>query len=336
MLNPFRANNGYGVAELSAAINVLPNNYGLLNQMVLFPDRGVTTRAILVEEQDGVLALLPSKMPGAPSTFGKVGKRKLRSFVIPHIPHQDVVLPSEVNGVRAFGSDSAVTSMDAKMADKLATMKAKHDITREWLRMGGLKGQIVDGDGTTVLYNLYDEFGITAKVIDFALDVSTTIVKNKCTELKRWIETHLQGEIMRYVQALVSPEFYDALTTHPEVEKAFGQYTALNQNLADDYRSGFKFGGVEWMEYNASASDSGGTTRQFIAANEGIAYPSGTNETFRTFNAPAEFNETVNTPGLPYYAKQQERDFNQGWDLYTESNPLPMCLRPAVLVKVTI
>jgi hypothetical protein len=335
MIDPFKAD-GYSVAELSAAINVLPNNYGLLNEMGLFPDRPVTTRTILIEEQNGILALLPSAAPGSPATKGKVGKRKVRSFVVPHIPHGDTVLPSEVNGVRSFGSTTAVSGLDAKITEKLMTMKAKHDITREWLRMGALKGIILDGDGSTVLYNLYDQFGITAKVIDFALDVSTTIVKNKCTELKRWIETHLQGEIMQYIRVLVSPEFYDALTTHAEVEKAFGQYMALNQNLADDYRSGFKFGGLEFMEYNASATDSAGNSQAFIAANEGIAFPLGTSQTFATFNAPAEFNETVNTPGLPYYAKQQERDFQQGWDLYSESNPLPMCMRPAVLVKVTI
>jgi hypothetical protein len=43
----------------------------------------------------------------------------------------------------------------------------------------------------------------------------------------------------------------------------------------------------------------------------------------------------VNTLGLPIYAKQSPQKFDRGSDLHTQSNPLPMCLRPGVLGKVT-
>lgn len=345
MVDPFKAD-GYSIAELSAAINVLPNNYGLLNAMNLFPDRGVTTRTILVEEQNGVLTLLPTVAPGGAATTGKMGKRKVRSFVIPHIPHIDTVLPSEVNGIRSFGMENAVDGVTLKVREKLATMKAKHDITREWLRMGALKGIIYDADAATVLYNLYTEFGISAAsavgdvgkylTLSFGLDDEDTDVLAKCEDLHEHIEVNLQGEIMTGITALVSRGFFDALRSHPKVEKAFAAYAALGQNLASDYRNKFVFGDVTFQVYSGSATNTGGTVSKFITANQGIAFPAGTNETFRTFNAPAEFNETVNTPGLPYYAKQKERDFGKGWDLYTESNPLPICLRPSVLVTLTV
>jgi len=38
--------------------------------------------------------------------------------------------------------------------------------------------------------------------------------------------------------------------------------------------------------------------------------------------------------GQPLYAKQEPRDFGRGTDLHTQSNPLPMCHRPSLLVKV--
>jgi hypothetical protein len=38
---------------------------------------------------------------------------------------------------------------------------------------------------------------------------------------------------------------------------------------------------------------------------------------------------------LPLYAKQEPRKFGRGTDLHTQSNPLPICLRPEVLVKGT-
>jgi hypothetical protein len=46
-------------------------------------------------------------------------------------------------------------------------------------------------------------------------------------------------------------------------------------------------------------------------------------------------NETANTLGQVLYAKQEPRKFERGTDLHTQSNPLPMCHRPGVLVKLT-
>ena len=57
-------------------------------------------------------------------------------------------------------------------------------------------------------------------------------------------------------------------------------------------------------------------------------------ETFATYFAPADFNETANTMGQQLYAKQEPRKFERGTDLHTQSNPLPMCHRPGVLVKL--
>jgi hypothetical protein len=76
-------------------------------------------------------------------------------------------------------------------------------------------------------------------------------------------------------------------------------------------------------------------TRRFIAAGEAHAFPVGTVDTFATYFAPADFNETVNTLGQPLYAKQEPRKFDRGTDLHTQSNPLPMCHRPGVLIKLT-
>ena len=72
----------------------------------------------------------------------------MRSFVIPHIPHDDVVLPEEVQGIRAFGSENELEALANLIAKKLQTMRNKHAITLEHLRMGALKGMILDADGT--------------------------------------------------------------------------------------------------------------------------------------------------------------------------------------------
>ena len=333
MQNPF-SNPAFSMANLTAAINLLPNRYGRLESLNLFPVKPVRFRQILIEEKNGVLNLLPTLPVGSPGTVGQRDKRKMRSFVVPHIPHDDVVLPEEVQGLRAFGSESELETVAGVMARHLETMRNKHAITLEHLRMGALKGIILDADGST-LYNLYDEFGIAPKSINFALATDSTNVRQKCVDTLAHIEQNLLGEFMTGVRCLCSQEFFEKLIAHPKVEKA---YELFQQGavLRDDVRAGFTFGGIVFEEDRGQATDGNGATRRFIAAGEAHAFPVGTIDTFGTYVAPADFNETVNTLGQPLYAKQDARKFERGTDLHTQSNPLPMCHRPGVLVKLTM
>lgn len=333
MQNPFD-NPGFAMASLTAAINLLPNRYGRLEQLNLFPAKPVRTRQIIIEEYAGKLNLLPTRPVGSPGTVGERGTRKLRSFVIPHIPHDDVVLPEEVQGIRAFGSETEMEAISGVMARHLETMRNKHAITLEHLRMGALKGQILDADGSTI-YDLFGEFGLSQETIGFDLANGNSDIKGRCYDLLTAIEDKLQGEFMTGVHVLCSPEFFRALTTHKEVKTA---YTNWQQGimLISDVRSGFTYTGVTFEEYRGQASDGNGTVRKFIAPGEAHAFPLGTVDTFGTYFAPADFNETVNTLGQSLYAKQEPRKFERGTDLHTQSNPLPMCHRPAVLVKVTV
>lgn len=332
MLNPF-SNDAFNMVALTAAINKIPNNYGRLEQLNLMPAEGVRTRTILIEEMSGVLNLLPTMPVGAPGSLGTHGKRKVRSFVIPHIPHDDVVLPEEVQGLRAFGSENDLEALSNLIAKKLQNMRNKHAITLEHLRMGALKGVILDADASTI-YDLYSEFGITQKTVNFALTTNTTEVIGKVLEVKRHIEDNLRGEFMTGIMCLCSQGFFDALTTHPKVKEAYQRWQN-GQILFSDNRINFSFGGVVFEEYRGQATDAAGTVRKFIADDEAHFFPLGTASTFRTYFAPADFNETANTLGLPLYAKQAPRKFERGTDIHTQSNPLPICLRPEVLVKGT-
>lgn len=324
--------NAFSQTEIAAAINIVPNTYGRLNQLGLMPVRGVMTRDIAIEEQNGSLALIPTEAIGGAGTVGQGGKRRVRTFRVPRLIQEEHVNPAEVDGIRAFGGDTR-ESLAALLNQKLATVRSKHDITLEYLRMGALKGIILDADGSSVVYNLYNEFGITQKSIDFTLGTAATEVRNKCVELARYIEDNLLGETSSGIRVLVSEEFFDKLVIHPKVKEAYANYQEAAQRLGGDMRSGFTFGGVTFEEYRGKANGLGGTIR-FIAAGEGHAFPEGTRSTFATLAAPADFNDTVGTLGQVYYAKVQEAKMGRGYDIHTQANVLPMCMRPAVLVKV--
>ena len=61
------------------------------------------------------------------------------------MPLEDVVLASDVMGVRAFGSTAAET-VSGKVLDRLQAMKNKIDTTLAFRRLKAKQGIIVDAD----------------------------------------------------------------------------------------------------------------------------------------------------------------------------------------------
>ena len=70
VINPFDAG-GYTLAEMTQAINILPNIYTRLGEMGLFRFEGVTQRSVIIEQAEGVLNLLPTVPLGGPATVAR-------------------------------------------------------------------------------------------------------------------------------------------------------------------------------------------------------------------------------------------------------------------------
>ena len=81
MINPFDTG-GYTLAEMTEAINILPNVYSRLGQMGLFRFEGVTQRSVVIEQAEGVLNLLPTVPLGGPATVANRDTRSMRSFTV--------------------------------------------------------------------------------------------------------------------------------------------------------------------------------------------------------------------------------------------------------------
>jgi Phage major capsid protein E len=332
-INPFDAG-GYSLAEMTEAINILPNIYTRLGQLGLFRYEGVTQRSVLIEQSEGVLNLLPTVPLGGPPTVANRDARSMRSFTIPWIPHDDVITPQDIQGVRGFGVADAADPLATMMERKLTRMRAKHAQTREYMEVNALRGVVKDGAGVT-LYDYFDEFDLAQLSVDFVLGTATTNVQAKCREVLRKIETELKGEVSTGALALVSPGFFDKLIGHAKVEEAYKYYSSTGaQPLREDTRRRFPFAGIVFEEYNATVTLSTGATETLVPANEGIAFPLGTLDTFVTYGAPANLIETVNTVGLPMYARQIGRLDGSAIDVKTEASILPVNKRPRLAVKI--
>ena len=94
-------------------------------------------------------------------------------------------------------------------------------------------------------------------------------------------------------------------------------------------RGSFEYWGIVFEEYRGRVG-----TVDFTDASKAYFFPVGVPGLFRQYNAPADFVETANTIGLPRYAKQAvDQQFARWVMLHVQSNPLPICTRPRVLIK---
>ena len=322
------AGDAFSTVSLTSSINTLPYAPRRIGEIGLFAGEGITTTTVVLEENVGTLELLPSKPRGSNPSIGKPEKRKARSFVVPHIPHEDMVLASDVQNVREMGSEDQTQTVTTVVNNKLQKMRLNHEITEEHLRIGAIKGTILDADGST-LFDLFSEFGITQTTINMALTTTTTKVRSKGFDVLNAMEAALGAAGFTGIRAFCGQEFFKSLTEHSAVADAFARWES-GRFLRDDVRGGFEFAGIVWEQYRGSVN---GTA--FVDTNTAHVVAEGVPDLFKTAYAPANFMETANTIGIPVYAKQKMADMDTGVRLHTQSNPLPLCTRPASLIKLT-
>ena len=322
--------NEFGVVSLTNAINKVPFKPSRVGEMGLFEAKGVNTHTIVIEEKDGILSLLPTKTRGLMEhTAAKNEKRRLRTFNIPYIPYDDTILAASIQGVRAFGSASQTETMAQVVNDKLAQMRQSHELTHEFHRIGAIQGDILDADGSTSIYNLFTEYGITRRSVAFAFTTATTDVRALVLTVKRAIEKALGAVMYDHIHCFCGKNWFDALIGHDYVKDAYHRYQD-STNLRNDPRAGFEFGGVIFEEYRGSIG-----AVDFVDDDEANFFPVGVPGLFQAYYGPADFVETVNTIGVPVYAKQERLAMDKGIYLHTQSNPLMLCTRPETLVLGT-
>lgn len=328
MLDVFRTD-AFSVVSLTDAFVKAPHQPRRLGTLGIFgAPKGITTTTAVVEEKNGRLSLIAATpRGGVPSTIGQE-KRTARSFIVPHLERESVIMADELQGVRAFGSETEVQTYQAIVAERLVDLRKMHEVTLEYHRMGAIKGQILDSDGATVIYNLFTEFGVSQQTHNIALSSGSTNVRNEAIAIQRKSEAELGDDMVSGYRAFCGDSFFDELVAHASVTGAL-QYQESNM-LRTDLRTGFEYGGIVWENYRGSV---GGIT--FVPTAEAYVVPVGTS-IFQTYFAPADFLETVNTLGREGYAKTVIDEQLQRWvKLHTQSNPLAMCLRPRAVIKVT-
>lgn len=337
MLHIFN-NDAFGVLRLTSSVSMIPFKPGRLGSLGIFDEESVDTIDIAVEEEHGVLYLVADRERGADGTQNQKEGRKTRVLRANHLPVNDKLYAREVQGVRQFGSENELEGIQLKVNRKLRTMTQSLETTLEYHRVGAVKGQILDADGTRVLRNLFSVFEITPyDTVNFDFDpdaADTGQQRARCAQITRNVANALGMAAITGLHAICGDNFFDDLLKEPEVRNSY-KGTSMAQVLREGYvypngvevYGAFEFGGIVWENYRGSV---GGVS--FVDTEACHIFPVGVEGLFKTAFAPADYIETANKINPPIVAKVTPDPKGKFVDIDAEMNPLVYCTRPKALI----
>lgn len=339
MIDVFR-NDAFSVTSLTDAIRETRVYPGRLGELGLFSSTSVATLTIAIERVGDLIQLVAPSPRGAPGEVRDMPKRSVTNLSIPHFQRDWSVMADEVQGVRDFGSEYAVKTVQGLVAEKITANIADLDLSDEYARLGAIQGVVTYKGGQAL--NLFSTFGIAQPdEIDFDLDNPSPVdgaLRKKCTSVIRAVRKELGGVPFEYLHAFVGDNFFDDLLAHREVRETFKGWSEaqiLRESYVGKNRSSnpmFEFGGVLWENLGA-IDDAGDGALLGIETDKAKFVPVGVPALFRTYYAPADYTETVNTLGQRLYARQWDMPNGKGVNGETQTNVLHICTRPGALMR---
>ncbi|TDE34132.1 major capsid protein [Antarcticimicrobium sediminis] len=327
----------FSVIALTAAINDQPFVPGQIGALGIFEEDGVSVTTIEVEEENSALNLIePTPRGGPGATVGDSTRTKI-PFNMDHFEINDAILADEIQGVRQLGSDDMLETIQSRIDSKQVRHARAMDNTLEHYRIGAIKGLIVSKSGK-VLHNLYDRFSIAVPASK-ALGIGAGDVSGLDKLIKGDVVYAIEDALdegYAGIHAMCGRDFHSYLWGQKAVRETF-----LNHSGASVLREGipdkFEFGGVVWERYRTGKkAKAANGDAAYIADDEARVFPVGVPEMYMTRFGPADYEDTVNTIGLPRYARQYAMPNGKGRHLDAQMNVINLCARPAALRRLTV
>ena len=327
--------NGFQLTDYSEPLLLIPNTWGLINELGIFSPESISQNTVTIESTTGTLGLITDRFRGDRNNVSRDENRIIRAMPLGHFPLDDSIKPEDIQGVRAYGTSEAAETEANVIARKLERIRRNHAVTLEFARAQAITQGTVYAPNGTISGNFYTEFGVTRKEIDFVLGVATTNILGKSEEGIAHIQDNIMsGETVSNIIVLCSPEFFAKLIDHASVKEAYKYYSStqdpLRQRLGTGIYRRFIHGSVEYIELRGSYNG-----QRLIPANEAYMLPQGTTDTFKTFFGPANRFSHVNTLGEQAYVWAFRNPTDTEITIQSESNFLNLVRRPQCVVKLT-
>lgn len=328
--------------KLTEAINIPPYQTGRPAQLGIFRDTPIATTYVKLGIEEAELTVIPARERGGESNLNMRNDRHQVSFDIPHFPLDDAISPSDVQNLLKWGDDRVMETVEDVYNTRLEMMRAKHDLTHSYLDWGALNGLVLDGEGK-ILLNLYDKFELTENVISFDLDVAATDIAEKNRAVKAIIRKELRGTRATGLRVMAGKNFFDNYLKHGTVLEGLSKYAGNTPNPArDEIEDVFTYAGLTLErvdeEYKVRLANGNLVARPAIDPDEAIVVPLGT-PFFKRYVAPPDTLSGANRmppPDSKIFVSTEDLPHDKGREIHTESNVLPICIRPQLLIRLTL
>lgn len=333
------------ITNFTAAINEIPNQYGLLNGMGLFTERFIGSTSVTFDKIDTTVALM-SQVPRSTheATYGK--DIKVKTFALPttYFYHKNSITAEDLQDWRRPDTDGEAETLANVRAEKLADLRMTVDQTMEYMKMTAITGVCTDPDGEVVA-DMFSEFGATQIEIDFELGTATTDIDGKISELYRAAAGNAkQGSSIRDVMVLVGKDFFDKFVAHEKIRSSYNNYLNTGMQKNRDRMAEFRSWGVVnmydhrglvIMEYNPLWTLNDGTTTKVFGDNEGYAIVEGVTDLYRAYYGPSNKLSGANQGRAAMYADEYTDPRDRFHEMEVETAPLFLMTRPLLSIKVT-
>lgn len=326
--------NQFEVTDYTQELNLIPNTWGLINELGIFSEEGITQNTVTLESKAGTVAVVNDQKRGTRAQVGKDDVSTIRAFATTHHPYDDALFASELQGRRAYGTQDQPDTEANAIATKLARIRMAHAQTLELARAKTLVLGTQWAPNGTVSEDFYATFGITRKEVDCVLGTATTEVGEKIQESVAHIQDNiLSGEVITGFVVLCGTNFFNKLVRQANVKEAYKFYASTQEGQRNGYRSGryriFEYQSVKFIEYRGSI---GG--QALIPTDEARMIPLGTVDTFKTLFSPAQKFDLVNTVGESAYVWTYRDSKNTKIEIESESNFINFLRRPNAVTKL--
>jgi len=329
--------NNYEYTDLTAPLMIVPNIWGLGQQLNLFGSESTNQESITLEEITKGFGLITDVHRGARHQVSMDPTRRMMSFAVPHFTLDDAITPRDIQGKRAFGADILET-VAAVRARKLETIRQSWSATKEKAIWHVITTGTAYAPNGNVSYDWYTQFGASRVTVDFELNTATTDIIAKTEQVFAAIQDNaLDGSVRGDIFAIASPEFFSKLIGHPTMKALYLAYQQSPQILKDRLRAAgydaryreFTIGSITYVEYRGVGPDG----VRYIPAGECYFLPTDMGDNFVEYFAPADHFDFVNTAGQELYAFEYSDSRGQLIEIQTESNFLHVLRRPQLIVK---
>lgn len=333
--------------RVAGSTTYVPQTLGL---MQIFDPEPINTTIVHLYEEDNVIRLVPTTERGTPDVRQIRDVGRMRAVSTTRLAQVDSVRAGELIGIAntALPETIRARNLGGLITKRTNKMKSNLEMTKELHRFGAIQGKLLDADGTTVIADFFDLFGLNQPAlvdIDFAnIPEAELLMFFQDTFLRPSVIALQDGGRANpgmYYAALVGDGFWAKLMTHPgfrEIYKLQMQAQAVaratNPLVVPNMWQEVDFAGIRWINYQ-------GTRNNAIAIpfNEARFFPVGATDVFKVYWAPGETLLDVDQEGRPEYLYLQPdvRDQMPSFmDVFLRSYPLYACIFPKALARARV